>query len=738
MTIRTRLILSLLVFVVGLAAVFGISMWTSSVVRVNGPLYGRIVQGKDLVADVLPPPAYAIEAYFVVLQMDSERDEHQRKELATRLKDLHKEFEERQLFWRKELPEGQVRRAFESSGESGRAFFAAVDDEVLPALGKADAAARAAALSHAAERFARHRNDVTQLVQYASQANTAVEEDAKRIVSSQTLQLVVLALIALVAGCGFGITALRRVIKGLQSLGEQTQTLSQAVQRGDLTHRASLDDVPPEFHGQITGLNAAVDAFAKPFKVTVEYTQRISKGDLPPPITDNFEGDFNKVKESLNQCIDTVNALVADANLLATAAVEGKLGTRADLSRHQGEFRRLVQGVNDTLDAVTGPLRMAAGYVDRISRGDLPSRITDTYQGEFNDIKDNLNGLIDSLQQVTSIAQSVAAGDLTISVAKRSERDELMRALGSMVDKLSKVVREVKGAASSVADGAQAMGASTEQVSQGASEQASSIEEVSSSMEEMSANIKQNADNSTQTERIALKAATDAKEGAEAVAQTVSAMKSIAGKITIIEEIARQTNLLALNAAIEAARAGEHGKGFAVVASEVRKLAERSQKAAGEITEVSKSSVSKAEQAGELLSRILPDVQRTASLVQEITGASREQDAGASQITQALQQLDSVIQQNASAAEEMASTAQELSGQGVALQETISFFQIDGLQDLTAGHHASASPKRSAKPIKQQRLAGNTPSRTKAEGLLTRTTDLSLATTRTSRLRDEP
>jgi methyl-accepting chemotaxis protein len=196
-------------------------------------------------------------------------------------------------------------------------------------------------------------------------------------------------------------------------------------------------------------------------------------------------------------------------------------------------------------------------------------------------------------------------------------------------------------------------------------------------MEEMGANIKQNADNAIQTERIALKAAADAREGGEAVSKTVDAMKSIASKISIIEEIARQTNLLALNAAIEAARAGEHGKGFAVVASEVRKLAERSQKAASEITDLSKTSVSVAEQAGDLLAKILPDVQKTASLVQEITLASREQDSGAGQITQALQQLDAVIQQNAASAEELAATAQELSEQSGNLQSTIAFFRID-------------------------------------------------------------
>jgi methyl-accepting chemotaxis protein len=197
-------------------------------------------------------------------------------------------------------------------------------------------------------------------------------------------------------------------------------------------------------------------------------------------------------------------------------------------------------------------------------------------------------------------------------------------------------------------------------------------------MEEMVSNIRQNADNAQQTEKIALKAAQDAQEGGKAVIETVAAMKEIANKISIIEEIARQTNLLALNAAIEAARAGEHGKGFAVVATEVRKLAERSQIAAGEINKLSGSSVEVAERAGEMLNRIVPDIQRTAELVSEINAASNEQNSGSEQINKAIQQLDKVIQQNASATEEMASTSEELSSQAERLMEVLEFFQIEG------------------------------------------------------------
>jgi methyl-accepting chemotaxis protein len=275
-------------------------------------------------------------------------------------------------------------------------------------------------------------------------------------------------------------------------------------------------------------------------------------------------------------------------------------------------------------------------------------------------------------------AKKIAQGDLTaeVDVHQKDELGILAQALRDMVAKLREIVGEVQSASDNVASGSEELSASSEQLSQGATEQAASVEEVSSSMEEMGANIRQNADNATQTEKIALKAAQDAEAGGKAVVQAVSAMKNIAEKISIVEEIARQTNLLALNAAIEAARAGEHGKGFAVVAAEVRKLAERSGTAAAEISELSSSTVSVADQAGQMLVKLVPDIQRTAELVQEISAASSEQNAGAEQINKALQQLDQVIQQNASASEEMASTSEELSSQAEQLQSSISFFHL--------------------------------------------------------------
>ncbi|ACU90724.1 methyl-accepting chemotaxis protein [Desulfomicrobium baculatum] len=277
---------------------------------------------------------------------------------------------------------------------------------------------------------------------------------------------------------------------------------------------------------------------------------------------------------------------------------------------------------------------------------------------------------------IASVAERISSGDLTISFNDTTRHIGVYADIKRMCERLREIVAEVQGASENVASGSEEMSASAEQLSQGSTEQAASVEEVSSSMEQMASNIRQNADNAAQTEKIALKAAQDADKSGKTVVQAVDAMKKIAEKISIVEEIARQTNLLALNAAIEAARAGEHGKGFAVVAAEVRKLAERSGTAAAEISELSSSTVSVADQAGQMLVKLVPDIQRTAELVQEISAASNEQNAGAEQINKALQQLDQVIQQNASASEEMASTSEELSSQAEQLQSTIAFFRL--------------------------------------------------------------
>lgn len=327
--------------------------------------------------------------------------------------------------------------------------------------------------------------------------------------------------------------------------------------------------------------------------------------------------------------------------------------------------------------SITKPIAEGVNVADQFSKGILVDDIDTTGEDETAQLLKAMDKMIKSLKDTVKVAEKMAEGDLNVKVNLLSDQDVLGKSLNSMIDKLNSVVYDVITAADNVASGSQELSSTSEQMSQGATEQAASAEQASSSMEEMSANIRQNADNAQQTEKISMQAAEDAEKGGKAVEETVSAMKLIAEKISIIEEIARQTNMLALNAAIEAARAGEHGKGFAVVADAVRKLAERSQASAGEISKLSTSSVEIAENAGEMLNKIVPDIRKTAELVQEINAASSEQNSGSEQINQALLQLDQVIQQNASASEEMSATSEELAAQAEQLQDTIAFFRID-------------------------------------------------------------
>jgi methyl-accepting chemotaxis protein len=419
---------------------------------------------------------------------------------------------------------------------------------------------------------------------------------------------------------------------------------------------------------------------------------------------------------SSNEGRENAGAMTELFDKIVTRNRDAMVKADQDTEAQYVETRTLVIGLTlaALVIAIAFALWIAIGISAGLSRlmtvanavavGDLDERVSIKSNDEIKDLVTVFNTMTDNLKVTAAMADEIANGDLTVQPKPLSDKDTLGLSLQSMVERLRGVVADALSAADNVSAGSQELSATSEQMSQGATEQAAAAEQASASMEEMAANIKQNADNAAQTEKISRQSSKDAEASGEAVNRAVDAMRTIADKIGIVQEIARQTDLLALNAAVEAARAGEHGKGFAVVASEVRKLAERSQTAAAEIGAVSGDTVKAAQEAGDMLQRLVPDIRKTAELVSEISAACREQDIGASQINEAIQQLDKVTQQNAGASEQMSATSEELAAQAEELQTSIAFFRTDTAGGRAPARASARAPARaatfkSAKPV---------------------------------------
>jgi len=430
--------------------------------------------------------------------------------------------------------------------------------------------------------------------------------------------------------------AMRRMVATLSQLIEEMNRMASGHERGEIDLRVDSHKFQGAYQSLAEGLNNMVTGHITISKKTMACAQAFGEGNVDEPL-EIFSGKQRFINETMEKIRSNIRMLIVDTQLLAQSAVEGKLDVRADATRHQGDFRKIVGGLNSVMEAVVRPVNEITRVMVAVENGDLTKTISGEYKGQLQTLCSTVNSTI--------------------------------LKLGGTITEVNNTAVELVNAANQVSSTAQAL-------SQTSAEQAASVEEISSSIEQMNASIKQNTENSKVADGISADGNRKAAEGGKAVTETVLAMKQIAKRIGIIDDIAYQTNLLALNAAIEAARAGEHGKGFSVVAAEVRKLAERSQVASQEIGELAANSVGLAERAGKLLDEIVPATRRTADLVQEITAASGEQNSGVNQINSAMLQVSQITQQNASSSEELAATAEEMSSQAANLQQTMSFFVV--------------------------------------------------------------
>ncbi|MBR0565153.1 MCP four helix bundle domain-containing protein [Azoarcus sp. L1K30] len=422
----------------------------------------------------------------------------------------------------------------------------------------------------------------------------------------------------------------------LKGLIAEMNHMSKEHDAGDIDVRIDENKFKNDFQRMAAGVNNMVFGHIAVKKKAMACIKEFGEGNMDAPL-EAFPGKKVFINQTIEQMRTNVKALIADTNMLVAAAADGKLDVRADGGKHMGDFRRIVEGINATLDGIILPVNEAVGVLVEMESGNLMRKVEGDYRGQLKDFKDTVN---------------------------------------NTVDKLAQIIGEVNATTETLASATGQISATAQSLSQASSEQAASVEETSASVEQMSASIRQNTDNAKVANTMSADGTSKAADGGVAVTETVAAMKQIAKKISIIDDIAYQTNLLALNAAIEAARAGEHGKGFAVVAAEVRKLAERSQVAALEIGQLAGNSVGMAERAGKLLDEIVPATRKTADLVQEITAASQEQTVGVDQVNTAMCQLSQITQQNASASEELAATAEEMSGQAANLKELMNFFSL--------------------------------------------------------------
>lgn len=469
------------------------------------------------------------------------------------------------------------------------------------------------------------------------------------------------------------------------------------IQEGDLSHRVSSDGFQGNWKEILEQLNTLTTTIEEPISFTTRYLVEMANGRPLQPIQNTYHGDFYTMAESMDEVRRALNILVEEATSLSKAGRNGNLRARGNIEGLQGAYKEIIQGVNDTLDAVLEPITESVEVLQKFSKGDLSTQVTGTYKGDHNTIKNALNTTITEINsyitEISSTLEQIACKNLAVKISRPflGDFDQLKKSINNIIINLNEVFFEFSKASEQVATGADQVANSSQMSSQGAMEQASSIEEITASITQLAEQTRKNSENAVVANNLSSNAKLNANEGETKMTSMIQAMgdikqssENIHNIIKVIDDIAFQTNILALNAAVEAARAGEHGKGFAVVAEEVRNLAARSAQAVKETTKLIQESISNvnlgnetAVQTASALNRIVGEIDKVSTIVNKISKASNEQSVALEQINEGVTQISTVTQLNSTTAEESASASQQMSSQATILREKISEFNLD-------------------------------------------------------------
>ncbi|MGZ5043634.1 MAG: methyl-accepting chemotaxis protein [Methylobacter sp.] len=711
LTIKMRFTIILSTLVIGFS-LFGFATFKAmNTVNLDGSIYQRIIQDKDIIADVLPPPEYIIESYLVALQLTQATNPDEINALVARFQELKTEYESRHRYWLGQSLEQELHFSLlDRSYRAAQAFYNEANQRFLPNIQASDRAGSQASLMQMRHAYEEHRAAINEVVKLAAARTVKDETQARATRHGYKIVLVGIFVCSIVAAIVLTVLISRGILRSLKTV----QQIAGAIAKGNLNANIDIHqrDEIGDLLRAMKAMQDSINAFVADLDIMA---QKHAEGWVKEQLdASKFSGIYGKMADEVNELIQSRIAI--NRKLISIVNQYAKGDFSMDMDILPGEtiaITEIMDNAKKTFLDVNNEIKM---LVEAGAKGDFSKRSdADRFEFMFKGILTHFNNLIETcdvgFNDVLHVANALAQGDLTQTIDKDypGTFGEVIAGMNSIVENLKGLVEDIKDSTDTINTAAQEIAAGNNNLSHRTEEQAASLEQTASSMEELTSAVKHNAANAHHANQLAVDASNIAGKGVEAVDQVATTMNDInesshkiGNIISVIDDIAFQTNILALNAAVEAARAGEQGRGFAVVAVEVRNLAQRAATAAGEIKDLINDSLDKVSggsqlvtQAGLTMEEIVNSIRGVTDMMAEITAASAEQSSGIEQINQAIAQMDDVTQQNAALVEQAAAAAESLEEQAHNLSGTVDGFKVDVIpRNAGSSLHMKSVPKK--------------------------------------------